>query len=120
MDPDHPFEQRSRDVSPVSATPGIATIGITLGVTVEIETPALLPDLIGRLAASGCMTNTVDDRVCRVVHLHAVDAVEEWYEIHFFLRAWQAHHGVEATLRPDWGVTRRPERRTGLERRASN
>jgi hypothetical protein len=71
-------------------------------VTIEIGTPGLLPDLLGRLAANGCMTSTVDECVCRVVHVHAVDPAEEWYELHFFLRAWQAHHGVEVTLRPDW------------------
>ena len=75
---------------------------VTLGVTVEIAEPELLPDLVGSLAAIGCETNPVDDCVCRVVHVNAVDAAEEWYELHFFLRAWQARHGVEVSVRPDW------------------
>jgi hypothetical protein len=73
-----------------------------VGVTVEIAKPGLLPELLDHLAASGCTTSPVDDCACRVVHVDAVDAAEEWYELHFFLRAWQAHHGVAVSLRPDW------------------
>lgn len=73
-----------------------------MGVTVEIAAPGLLPDLVGRLSASGCMTRALDERVCRVVHLHAVDAAEEWYELRFFLRAWGVENGVGVMLRPDW------------------
>jgi hypothetical protein len=47
------------------------------------------------------MTRAIDDRACRVVHVRAVDAAEEWNELRFFLRAWQARHGVEVSLRPD-------------------
>lgn len=73
-----------------------------LGILLEIQTPALLPELVERLAANGCVTRTIDDRVCHVVHPGAVDAAEEWLEVRFFLRAWQASHGgVEVTLRPD-------------------
>jgi hypothetical protein len=68
----------------------------------EIQTPSLLPELVERLTATGCVTRTVDDRVCHVVHPGAADAAEEWVEVHFFLRAWQAKNGgVEVTLRPD-------------------
>jgi hypothetical protein len=68
----------------------------------EIQTPSLLPDLVERLTATGCVTRTIDDRVCHVVHPAATDAAEEWQEVHFFLRAWQAKNGgVEITLRPD-------------------
>jgi hypothetical protein len=73
----------------------------TVAVTVELGKPGLLPELVRRLAASGCMTREVDERVCRVVHVQAVDAAEEWYELKFFLRAWQTTHGVEVTVRPD-------------------
>ena len=68
----------------------------------EIQTPSLLPALVERLAASGCVTRTIDERVCHVVHPAALDATEEWQEMNFFLRAWQAcNGGVEITLRPD-------------------
>jgi hypothetical protein len=73
-----------------------------LGVIVKIAKPGLLRDLVDRLAAAGCETSQVDECACRVFHKHAVDAAEEWYELHFFLRAWQAHHGVEVSARPDW------------------
>lgn len=75
---------------------------LNLGLMLEIKTPALLPELVKHLAASGCVTRPVDDRVCHVVHLEAVDATEEWNEIRFFLRAWQASQGgVEVSLRSD-------------------
>ena len=68
----------------------------------EIQTPSMLPKLVERLAANGCVTRTIDDRVCHVVHTDATDAAEEWQEMHFFLRAWTAKNGgVEVTLRPD-------------------
>jgi hypothetical protein len=68
----------------------------------EIQKPALLPDLVERLQAGGCVTRSIDERVCHVVHPEAADAAEEWQEVNFFLRAWQARHGgVEVTLRPD-------------------
>jgi hypothetical protein len=72
-----------------------------MGVTVEIEKPGLLPDLVRRLSDHGCMTRAVDDRVCRVCHPRAIDAAEEWQELRFFLRAWQAQHGVVVSLRPE-------------------
>ena len=81
----------------------------TMGVTVEIAAPGLLPELVGRLSANGCMTRAMDERVCRVVHLQAVDAAEEWYELRFFLRAWEVENGVEVTLRPDWQREQVPE-----------
>jgi hypothetical protein len=73
----------------------------TLGVLLEIQTPALMPELVERLAAGGCVAHPIDDRVCHVVHSEARDAIEEWSELRFFVRAWQASRGVEVTLRPD-------------------
>jgi hypothetical protein len=86
----------------VPAVRGWHTMRSTMGVTIEIAAPGLLPDLVVELSANGCMTRAMDERVCRVVHLHAVDAAEEWYELRFFLRAWEVRNGVEVTLRPDW------------------
>jgi hypothetical protein len=74
---------------------------ITVGVTIEIAEPGLLPELVERLSEHGCTTHPVDERVCHVVHVDATDAAEEWYELRFFLRAWQAARGVEVVLRPD-------------------
>jgi hypothetical protein len=73
-----------------------------VGVMLEIQKPSLLPELVERLIANGCVTRTIDEHVCHVVHPDACDAAEEWQEVHFFLRAWTAKNGgVEVTLRPD-------------------
>jgi hypothetical protein len=83
----------------------------------ELQTPSLLPELVERLTATGCVTRTIDDRVCHVVHPAAAEAAEEWVEVHFFLRAWQAKNGgVEITLRPD--VLRTEARRSSSPRSA--
>jgi len=73
----------------------------TMGVTVEIAQPELLTDLVNSLAASGCLTSAVDDRICRVVHMGAHDAAEELTELRFYLRAWQARRGAEVTVRTE-------------------
>ena len=71
-----------------------------MGITFEIEKPELLPELITCLTSNGCVTTEIDDRLCRVDYPEASDAVEEWLEVRFFLRAWQARNGgVEITLR---------------------
>jgi len=68
---------------------------------VEIGVPELLPELVKSLSEHGCLTHSVGDGVCRIVHPQAFDAAEELYEVHFFVRAWQARNGVEATVSPD-------------------
>jgi len=81
-----------------------------VGVMLEIQKPSLLPQLVERLNANGCVTRKIDARVCHVVHPEAADAAEEWQEVHFFLRAWTAKNGgVEVTLRPDT-IARRAKR----------
>ena len=72
-----------------------------MGVILEIQTPALLPKLVKRLQANGCSARAIDDRTCHVVHTEAADVTEEWLELRFFLRAWQASMGVEVTLRAE-------------------
>jgi hypothetical protein len=72
-----------------------------VGITLELQKPSLLPLLIERLEANGCLTDGRGEGVCHVVHPQAADAAEEWLELSFFLRAWQARHGgIELTLRP--------------------
>ncbi len=44
------------------------TMRATLGVMLEIQTPSLLPELVERLHGNGCVTRSIDDRVCHVVH----------------------------------------------------
>jgi hypothetical protein len=97
---DHPIGEGAYDLSPGQAAGRILRIRRGVGLIVEITTPELLPDLVRRLAEHGCMTHAIDDRVCRIVHLGAADPDEEWHEVRFFVRAWQARHGVEATFSP--------------------
>ena len=72
-----------------------------MGVTIEIEQPELLGDLLSSLAAVGCLASAVDERACRVVHVGAKDAAEEVQELRFFLRAWEARRGAAVTLRAE-------------------
>ena len=75
---------------------------MAVGVTLEIGKPSLLPVLMERLEANGCVTDERGEGVCHVVHPQAADAAEEWLELRFFLRAWQTRHGgLELTLSPD-------------------
>jgi hypothetical protein len=71
---------------------------------IEIHSPALLPDLVEQLEAGGCVARAVGDCICLVTHSAAVDAAEEWSELRFFLRAWQANRGVQITLLPELPV----------------
>jgi hypothetical protein len=75
---------------------------LTVGVTLEIEKPSLLPVLMERLEANGCVTEVRVDGICHVAYPEAADAAEELLELRFFVRAWQARHGgLELTLSPD-------------------
>jgi hypothetical protein len=76
-------------------------MGTAVALIVEIAPPELLPDLVRCLSEHGCLTHSVGDGVCRIVHPQAFDAAEELYEVNFFVRAWQAGSGVEATVSPD-------------------
>lgn len=98
----HPIGQTRRDVSWVAAGEASDEDGLTVGVMLEIQNPALLPELANRLAANGCVISAIVGSVCHVVHTGAIDADEELNELRFFIRAWQASTGgVEVTLRPD-------------------
>ncbi len=75
-----------------------------MGVTIEIDTPHLLPQLLDRLQADGCSVEAINSHACRVVHSEAVDTDEAVKELRFFVRAWAGgHNGVTVSLRPDLG-----------------
>jgi hypothetical protein len=77
-------------------------MSLTMGVIVEIQDPGPLPALVEWLATAGCVTRMIGDGACHVVHADATDAAEEWQEVQFFLRAWQAQNrGAVVTLHPD-------------------
>ena len=73
-----------------------------MGVTIEIDTPHLLPQLLDRLQADGCSVEPINSHACRVVHHTALDPDEAVKELRFFLRAWAGGHGgVTVKLQPE-------------------
>jgi hypothetical protein len=76
-------------------------MGPAVALTIEIEGTTLVGELVECLAAAGCLVVALDDRRCRIVHPDAVDAVEEWNEVRFFARAWQAGRDVRLTIHPE-------------------
>jgi len=70
-------------------------------VMIEIGSPELVPELAAAFAAGGCVVHLTGGGRCSVLHPDAIDAAEEWAEIRFFLRAWQASLGVRASLSPE-------------------
>jgi hypothetical protein len=60
--------------------------------TVHVNRPELVDDLVGALRKSGCWARRTGPWSCTVEHLAAVDETEARVEVTFFLRAWQARH----------------------------
>jgi len=60
-----------------------------MALAIRISEPALLDELVAALLRHGCVAQSVGVDSCRVVHVHAADAVEAWRELRFFLRAWE-------------------------------
>jgi hypothetical protein len=77
-------------------------IDSAMGVTIEIDPPHLLPQLLDRLEAGGCSAEVINGRMARVVHTEALDDDEAVRELRFFVRAWAGgHDGVSVVLQPD-------------------
>jgi hypothetical protein len=73
-----------------------------MGVTIEIDAPHLMPQLLHRLQADGCSVEPISSHACRVVHHAALDAEEAEKELRFFVRAWAGGHGgVTVNLQPE-------------------
>jgi len=71
-----------------------------MGVTIEIDTPHLLPQLLDRLQADGCSVEAINSHACRVVYRDALDADEAVKELRFFVRAWAGGQtGVNVSVR---------------------
>jgi hypothetical protein len=64
-----------------------------MSVTVEIDPPKLLPQLLAGLRAAGCMTQRISSHACRVVPTPGVDRDAALCELRFYVRAWALRHG---------------------------
>jgi hypothetical protein len=82
------------DVWPVTAATVLGIMGPEpMSVTIEIDAPQLLPNLLTRLEAGGCAAQPIGSRACRVVHTQAADTKHALCELSFFVRAWAGCHG---------------------------
>jgi hypothetical protein len=61
-------------------------------VTVHVNRPELLDDLVRSFRQSGCIARRTGTSSCEVDHTAAADDQEARAEVQFFLRAWQARH----------------------------
>lgn len=70
-----------------------------MGLTVTVDPPELLPELVDELLRSGCIAHVVNKTTVRVVHVDARASDEAHSELLFFLRAWQRRHpGADVQL----------------------
>jgi len=60
--------------------------------TVHVNRPELVDDLVRALRKSGCRVRRTGPWSCAVEHVEATDENEARVEVTFFLRAWQSHH----------------------------
>jgi hypothetical protein len=69
--------------------------------TVHLNCPDLVDELVAAFRKSGCAARRVGLSVCSVEHTEALDDDEARVEVTFFLRAWQAgHRCAHASLAP--------------------
>lgn len=69
--------------------------------SVHVDRPELLDDLIDSFRRGGCPALRTGLRSCEVDLTGAADEREARIELAFFLRAWRARHGgVRALLAP--------------------
>ena len=66
--------------------------------TVHVNRPELVDDLVAAFRDSGCAARRIGPRACAVEHQAAADDREARIEVVFFLRAWQARHEVAQAL----------------------
>ena len=64
-----------------------------MSVTVTIDRPRLLPQLLAGLNAAGCLTQRISSHAFRVVPAPDVDRDAALCELRFYVRAWALRHG---------------------------
>ena len=73
-----------------------------MSVTIEINTPELLPQLLDGLRAGGCSAQLINSHACRVAYAPGVDVNAAVCELRFYVRAWAMRHGdVAVTVWPE-------------------
>jgi hypothetical protein len=73
-----------------------------MSVTIEIDEPQLLPNLLAGLRAGGCSAELLDSHACRVLHAPGGDGDAVLSELRFYVRAWALRAGnVGASVRLD-------------------
>jgi hypothetical protein len=71
-------------------------------VTIEIDLPHLLPQLMAGLRAGGCSAEPISSRACRVLYAQGIDRNAALCELRFYVRAWAMQHGdVGVSVWPD-------------------
>jgi len=74
---------------------------VPLSIIIEIDMPRLLPQLVARLRAAGCLVVPISSNACRVVHRQAESLHVAMMELRFFAKAWADAYGdVAVSLRP--------------------
>jgi hypothetical protein len=66
--------------------------------TVHLNRPDLVDDLVASFRRSGCLARRIGLHSCAVEHTEARDEQEARIEVGFFVRAWQARHGMVRAL----------------------
>jgi hypothetical protein len=66
--------------------------------TVHVNRPDLVDDLIAALRRSGCTARRIGPYSCAVKHDAAVNETEARVEVAFFLRAWESRHDFALAL----------------------
>ena len=71
---------------------------LVTALTVHVDRPELVDDLVASFRSSGCPARRTGIRSCTVRHEAALDENEARVEVAFFLRAWQTRHDVARAL----------------------
>jgi len=69
-----------------------------MNVTIEIDSPQLLPQLVDGLKSGGCATQLINAHACRVLDPVGIDEHQALCELRFYVRAWALRHDVTVNV----------------------
>jgi hypothetical protein len=72
--------------------PALPIIDAVKALTVHLNRPDLVDELVTAFRTSGCAARRTGLLCCAVEHVTALDEAEARVEVTFFLRAWQARY----------------------------